>query len=347
MQGTKNPGPKNGFSGAPLFAVAPMMDRTDRHCRFFHRQLTRRALLFTEMVTADAVIHGDREALLGFHPAEHPIALQLGGSNPVRLAEAARIGADFGYDEINLNVGCPSGRVQSGQFGACLMLQPDLVAACVVAIRSVVDVRVTVKCRLGVDDQDPEEALDAIADAVVLAGVDGLWVHARRAWLSGLSPKQNRTVPPLDHERVNRLKQRLPDVSIGLNGGLSDLTGCREALKQVDAVMLGRAVYDRPEILLAVDRELYGDRRAAPTPTQAATAMIDYTARHCRNGAPIGRITRHMVGLFRGTSGARTWRRALTLGAADADAGPRVILQALAERDAVAGSAERRAHLAA
>ena len=245
-------------TGLPRLAVAPMMDWTDRHCRFLHRQLTRQALLYTEMVVADAVIHGDRERLLGFDPVEHPVALQLGGSEPQKLAEAARIGAGLGYDEINLNVGCPSDRVQSGTFGACLMREPGLVADCVAAMKAAVDVPVTVKCRLGVDEQDPEAALDALADAVFAAGADALWVHARKAWLKGLSPKENREVPPLDYDRVYRLKARLPGRFIGINGGIASLDEAAAHLAHgVDGVMLGRAAYHTPALLAEADARLF------------------------------------------------------------------------------------------
>ncbi len=230
-------------AAASVVAVAPMMDWTDRHCRMFHRQLTSRALLYTEMVTADAVIHGDRERLIGFSPAEHPVAVQLGGADPGKLAEAAAIAADFGYDEINLNVGCPSDRVQSGTFGACLMRAPELVGALVAAMKAAVTVPVTVKCRLGVDEQDPEAALDALADAVAAAGTDAIWVHARKAWLEGLSPRENRDVPPLDYDRVYRLKQRLPGMFVGINGGIATLDEAEGHLAHVDGVMLGRAAY--------------------------------------------------------------------------------------------------------
>ena len=328
------------------FAVAPMMDRTDRHCRFFHRQLTRRALLFTEMVTADAVIHGDREVLLGFDPAEHPVALQLGGSDPARLAEASLIGAGYGYDEINLNAGCPSDRVKSGRFGACLMLEPQLVAECVRAMKAASSVRVTVKCRLGVDDQDSETALDAFVDAAIAAGADGFWVHARKAWLEGLSPKQNRTVPPLDYDRVYRLKKRLPGIFIGLNGGLTDIESCQEALDSVDAVMLGRAAYDQPEILMRVDAALFGDDEGRPTSEGVALAMVAFAERLCADGVPVGRVTRHLLGLFHGKPGARAWRRSLTIGAARAGADASVILEALDEMRKAA-SAEPKAALAA
>ncbi|MET0444221.1 MAG: tRNA dihydrouridine(20/20a) synthase DusA, partial [Pseudorhodoplanes sp.] len=239
-------------------AIAPMLDWTDRHCRFFHRQLTRRALLYTEMVVADAAIHGPRERLLGFDPCEHPVALQLGGSDPAKLAQAAAIGESFGYDEINLNVGCPSDRVQSGTFGACLMKTPTLVADCVSAMKATVKVPVTVKCRIGVDDQDPEVALDTLARDVFAAGADALWVHARKAWLQGLSPKENRDIPPLDYGRVYRLKQEYPDRFIGINGGVPSLAEAKNHLASVDGVMLGRAAYQAPGMLAEADSLVYG-----------------------------------------------------------------------------------------
>jgi tRNA-dihydrouridine synthase A len=327
------------------FAVAPMMDRTDRHCRYFHRQLTHRALLYTEMITADAIIRGDRRALLAFDPAEHPVALQLGGSDPGRLAEAARIGADYGYDEINLNVGCPSSRVKSGSFGACLMLQPKRVGDSVAAIKHAVGIPVTVKCRLGVDEQDIETALDKLADALVAAGVDGIWVHARKAWLSGLNPKQNRTVPPLDYDRVHRLKQRLPTMFIGINGGFDDVAAGVKQLNAVDGVMLGRAAYDQPGILAAVDRLFYGAAADAEA-TDIVSAMVEYAARMCAAGVPLGRVTRPMLGLFHGAPGARAWRRSLTEGAARGG-GPDVIRDAFAAVSAIHRPSFDRAVLAA
>src|SRR5215210_5173130 len=248
------------LSGQDLkFAVAPMMDWTDRHCRFFHRLLSRRARLYTEMVTTGAVIHGPRERLLGFSAEEHLVAVQLGGSDPKDLAQAARVCADFGYDEINLNVGCPSDRVQDGRFGACLMREPALVGDCVAAMKAAVRLPVTVKCRIGVDDQDPETALNRLADAVVAAGCDELTVHARKAWLQGLSPKENRDIPPLDYARVYRLKQALPNLPIAINGGIRTIAEAQEHLRHLDGVMLGRVAYHEPEILLAVDRDLYGE----------------------------------------------------------------------------------------
>lgn len=323
----------------PAFAVAPMMDRTDRHCRFFHRQLTRRALLYTEMITAEAIIRGDPARLLAFDPAEHPVAVQLGGADPQRLAEAAQVAAGFGYGEINLNVGCPSDRVKSGTFGACLMLRPQLVADCVAAMKAATGLPVTVKCRLGVDDQDTEQALDALADAVVAAGADALWVHARKAWLTGLDPKQNRTVPPLDYERVFRLKRRLPGVFVGINGGIACLDDAVAALRQVDGVMLGRAAYDNPGLLAGVDRAVFGDANG-PREEEAALAMVDYVDRIAAAGLPAARATRHMLGLFHGRPGARAWRRTLTELATRADAAGWIVERALdARRRAADGSA--------
>lgn len=316
-----------------VIAVAPMMERTDRHCRFFHRGLTRQALLYTEMLTADAVLRGDRERLLGFDQAEHPVALQLGGSDPARLAEAARIGAGYGYDEINLNVGCPSDRVQSGAFGACLMRTPGLVAECVAALKAAVTVPVTVKCRIGVDEQDPEEALDALADRTVAAGVDGLWVHARKAWLQGLSPRENREVPPLDYQRVRRLKTRLPEMFIGINGGIGDLRSAARHLEHVDGVMLGRAAYERPALLAGVDALLAdgsvdGEAEHAEL-ADAAARMIPYAEAHLAAGGRLAAITRHMLGLFQGRPGARQWRRILTVEGSRPEATSDVIRRAL------------------
>lgn len=318
---------------APIFAVAPMIDWTDRHCRYLHRQLTGRALLYTEMVVADAILRGDRDRLLGFDPAEHPVALQLGGSDPAKLAEAARIGAAFGYDEINLNVGCPSDRVQSGTFGACLMRTPDLVGTCVSAMKDAVDVPVTVKCRLGVDEQDIEPALDAVADAVFSAGAGALWVHARKAWLQGLSPKENREIPPLDYGRVLRLKQRLPDRFIGINGGIRTLDETAEHLGSgLDGVMMGRAAYQTPDVLRDVDGRIFGQPREFDA--QALfEAMAAYAEREIAKGARLAHITRHMVGLFHGRPGARTYRQILSTEATRPGAGPEVMMRALAAVD--------------
>jgi tRNA-dihydrouridine synthase A len=317
-------------------AVAPMMDWTDRHCRFFHRRLTRRALLYTEMVVADAVLRGDRERLLAFSPEEHPLALQLGGSEPAKLAAAAAIAAALGYDEINLNVGCPSDKVQSGTFGACLMRSPALVGECVAAMKAAVTVPVTVKCRLGVDEQDSEEALDNLADAVIAAGVDGIWVHARKAWLAGLSPKENREVPPLDYDRVYRLKRRLPGMFVGINGGIASLDEVAAHLAAVDGAMLGRAAYHSPAILAEVDRRFHGDSLPAVEPRDAVEAMLPYIERSLASGTRLPQITRHMLGLFHGRPGARQWRRILSVDAARPGAGVEVVRTALT---AVTGAA--------
>ena len=317
-------------SNTPRFAVAPMMDWTDRHCRVLHRALSGRALLYTEMVTALAVVHGDRERLIGFSPVEHPVALQLGGSDPATLAEAARSGAEFGYDEINLNVGCPSDRVRDGRFGACLMAEPALVGDCIAAMKAAVGIPVTVKCRIGIDDQDPEPALDAVADAVVAAGTDAIWVHARKAWLSGLSPKQNRTVPPLDYARVRRLKARLPDVFVGLNGGLDTLAAAKAELAHVDGVMLGRAAYQNPDLLSGVDAEIYGEAGDARDVREAVEVYCAYVAANLARGAPLAPMVRPMIGLFSGRPGARTFRRILTVESVRRGAGLEVITQALA-----------------
>ncbi|WP_412049280.1 tRNA dihydrouridine(20/20a) synthase DusA [Hoeflea sp. Naph1] len=316
-----------------ILSVAPMMDWTDRHCRFLHRQLSQHALLYTEMVVADAVLHGDRERLLGYDQTEHPVALQLGGSEPAKLAEAVRIASDFGYDEINLNVGCPSDRVQSGTFGACLMREPELVARSVAAMKAVSDVPVTVKCRIGVDDQDPEIVLPALAESVIDAGVDALWVHARKAWLQGLSPKQNRDVPPLDYDRVYLLKQQYPHVFIGINGGITNLNQAIEHLEHVDGVMLGRAAYHNAQLLGEVDQRIYG-APAAPVDWDAVCSeMMLYAEAHLQSGGRLGQITRHMVGLFLGVRGARRFRQILSTDAVRDGAGPEVIAAAFAEID--------------
>ncbi|MBY8915179.1 tRNA dihydrouridine(20/20a) synthase DusA [Nitratireductor sp. L1-7-SE] len=315
------------------FAVAPMIDWTDRHCRFFHRQLTGRALLYTEMIVADAVIHGDRERLLGFDRSEHPVALQLGGSDPEKLAEAAEIGAGFGYDEINLNVGCPSDRVQSGTFGACLMKTPDVVAAGVSAMKARVSLPVTVKCRIGVDDQDTEIALDALADAAWSAGADALWVHARKAWLQGLSPRENREIPPLDYDRVYRLKQANPDWFIGINGGIVSLDEAAAHLAHVDGVMLGRAAYQNPAILADVDALLEGGERAPVDYALLIEAMAAYAERHIASGGRLSHVTRHMIGLFHGFDGARRYRQILSSRATKPGAGAEVLREAFSAVD--------------
>ncbi|GJD71030.1 tRNA dihydrouridine(20/20a) synthase DusA [Methylobacterium gnaphalii] len=300
----------NEFSDWRL-SVAPMMDWTDRYCRAFHRVLSARARLYTEMVTTGAVLHGDRERLLGFSAAEHPVALQLGGSDPAALAASARIGADLGYDEINLNVGCPSDRVQEGRFGACLMREPSLVGDCVAAMKAAVAVPVTVKCRIGVDDQDPEAALDTLAAAVIAAGVDGLVVHARKAWLKGLSPKENRDVPPLDYGRVARLKAAHPGLPIAINGGIADMAQAATLVEQVDGVMIGRAAYTDPAILLEVDPLLFGEPAPAADPFAAIELFAPTIAEGLESGLRLHAFTRHMLGLFNGRPGARAFRRHL------------------------------------
>ena len=312
------------------FSIAPMMDWTDRQCRAFHRTLSRRTRLYTEMVTTGAVLHGDRERLLGFDAAEQPVAVQLGGSNPEDLAAATRIAADFGYAEINLNVGCPSDRVQEGRFGACLMREPELVGACVAAMKAAVSVPVTVKCRLGVDDQDIEEALDAVAAASIAAGVDGLIVHARKAWLKGLSPRENRDVPPLDYSRVARLKAAHPELPIAINGGIADVPAAKARLAEVDGVMMGRAAYTDPALLLAVDPELFGEPAPVADAFAAIEALEPVLAEGLTRGLRLHAYTRHMLGLFNGRPGARAYRRHL----ATAGMAPEACLATL--REAVA-----------
>jgi tRNA-dihydrouridine synthase A len=306
-----------------------MMDWTDRHCRFFHRQLTGRAVLYTVMVVADAVIHGDRERLLGFSEAEQPVALQLGGSDPERLAAAAKVGEEFGYSEINLNVGCPSDRVQSGTFGACLMRTPGLVGACVAAMKEAVGIPVTVKCRLGVDEQDIETALDELADAVFAAGADALWVHARKAWLEGLSPKENREIPPLDYGRVYRLKERRRDRFIGINGGIRTAEEALGHLAHVDGVMFGRAAYHEPGMLAGLE-QILGAPAAPVDFGDVIEAMAAYAERHIARGGRLSHVTRHMVGLFHGMPGARRYRQILSTEATRPGAGPEVLRRAFA-----------------
>ncbi|WP_293318034.1 tRNA dihydrouridine(20/20a) synthase DusA [Phenylobacterium sp.] len=310
-------------------SVAPMMDWTDRHCRSLHRVLSRQALLYTEMVTTGAVLHGDRERLLGYDAGEHPVALQLGGSDPADLAAAARIGADLGYDEINLNVGCPSDRVQSGRFGACLMREPALVAECMAAIAAAVDVPATVKCRIGVDDQDPEESLFTLVDLCAQAGVRSFVVHARKAWLKGLSPKENRDVPPLDYNLVYRLKRERPDLTIVLNGGVPDLSAVAAHLEQTDGVMLGRAAYHTPDILGAVDAAVFGEGEVIDS-AMAVELYRPYLAARLAEGVPLAAMSRHMLGLFHGRPGARAWRRILTVEGVKPGAGLEVVDAALA-----------------
>ncbi len=307
-----------------------MMEWTDRHCRFFHRLLTRRALLYTEMLTTGAVLHGDRARLLRYDPAEHPLALQVGGADPRALAQSANIAADCGFVEINLNVGCPSDRVQEGRFGACLMAEPALVGDCVAAMKAAVAIPVTVKCRIGIDDQDAEAGLAIFADTIARAGADALIVHARKAWLKGLSPKENREVPPLDYDRVYRLKTAHPQLTIVLNGGIGSLADVRGHLGRVDGVMMGRAAYQEPWRLLAVDPLVFGDAPPFSSPHAAAAALIPYIEHELADGARLHAITRHLHGLFQGVPGARAFRRRLAEAAASPQAGVAVLVEALA-----------------
>jgi len=307
-----------------------MMDWTDRHCRVFHRLLTRRARLYTEMLTTGAILHGDRRRLLGFDVSEHPVALQLGGSDPCDLAAAAEIGEGFGYDEINLNVGCPSDRVKDGRFGACLMAEPELVAEGVAAMKRAVNVPVTVKCRIGIDDQDPETALDRLARGVIAAGADALVVHARKAWLNGLSPKENRDIPPLDYDRVYRLKAAMPDVPIIINGGIGSLAEAKQHLAHVDGVMLGRAAYQEPWRLLTVDADLFGETAPFGNMKDVFEAMMPYIAGQLAQGARLHSMTRHFVGAFHGVPGARAFRRHLAENGVRQGAGVGVLRDAIA-----------------
>jgi tRNA-dihydrouridine synthase A len=327
---------------AHRLSVAPMMDWTDRHCRVFHRGLTRRALLYTEMVTTSAILHGDRERLLGFDPREHPVALQLGGCDPADLATAARIGEDFGYDEINLNVGCPSDRVQTGRFGACLMREPALVAECMAAISAAVRIPATVKCRIGVDDQDPEESLFTLIDACAAAGVTTFVVHARKAILKGLSPKENRDIPPLNYPLVRRLKRERPALTVILNGGLPGLDAAMAELDHVDGVMLGRAAYHEPGLLGAVDRRVFGEAGADVDDRTAVAAYRPYVAASLARGVGLAPLVRPMLGLFHGQPGARAWRRILTVEGVRPGAGAVVIDHAL---EAIEAALARRLEL--
>ena len=306
---------KTFVTDAATLSVAPMMDWTDRHCRVFHRLMSRRALLYTEMVTAPAIVHGDRPRLLDYDAAEHPVALQLGGSDPAELAQAARIAGEWGYDEINLNVGCPSDRVQSGCFGAVLMKTPDLVADCVARMMDASPVEVTVKCRIGVDDQVPDEVLPAFLDSMRGAGVRRIAIHARKAWLQGLSPRENRDIPPLDYSLVHRMKQEFPALHLSVNGGIGSFDAVRDHLRLMDGVMVGRAAYHQPwDILGGADR-LWGDTPPFDSPEQVAQAIRPDIARHLAAGGRLHQVTRHMLGLFHGMPGARGWKRTLSEGA--------------------------------
>ena len=321
-----------------------MMEWTDRHCRVFHRLLTRRALLYTEMLTTGAVLHGDRARLLRFDAAEHPLALQLGGSDPRALAACARLGAEAGFDEINLNAGCPSDRVQDGRFGACLMAEPELVGESVAAMKAVVDIPVTVKCRIGIDDQDPELALENFAQAAKRAGADALIVHARKAWLKGLSPKENREIPPLDHDRVYRLKAAHPDMTIVLNGGVASVEDALAHLQHVDGVMMGRTAYQEPWRLLAVDPLLFGEAARFASAKEAAAALAPYIEREIAGGTRLHSMTRHLHGLFHAVPGARAFRRHLAGAAGVPHADAEYLLAALAL--VMDGDLDRRTDLA-
>ncbi|MBY6200202.1 tRNA dihydrouridine(20/20a) synthase DusA [Maritalea mobilis] len=318
---------------AARLSVAPMMDWTDRHCRYFHRLMSRETLLYTEMVTAPAVLHGDRERLLGFNAAEHPVALQLGGSVPAELAEATRIASDYGYDEINLNVGCPSDRVQSGAFGAVLMESPDLVAECVAAMIAASPVEITVKCRIGVDEQTPEQVLPDFLHKISAAGVTRVTIHARKAWLKGLSPKENRDIPPLDYPLVHRMKAEFPGLHLSINGGISSLDEALEHLAAgMDGVMIGRAAYHNPaDILLQADARIFGEPPAARTALDVARLMLPYIKDHLAAGGRLHQVTRHMLGLFAGCPGARHWKRVLSEGAHREGGGPDLVESAMAE----------------
>ncbi len=343
-ENAEEPAAVKAYSKTPIFAVAPMVDWTDRHYRYFARRLSRHALLYTEMIVADAILRGDRDKVLGYDPSEHPLALQLGGNDPRKMAEAARIAEDFGYDEINMNVGCPSDRVQSGTFGACLMQEPGVVAECVAAMKAAVQIPVTVKCRIGVDEQDPEVALRDLVSRVVDAGTDAVWVHARKAWLQGLSPKENRDIPPLDYDLVHRLKAENPDIFIGINGGLQTLAQSLDEMKHLDGVMLGRAAYHDSAMLTAVDgffphpltgQAALGHDGAAFSErghrldlgfwADLRDAMADYASGHIANGGRLAHVTRHMVGLFQGWPGARRYRQILSSDATRPGAGAEVI----------------------
>jgi tRNA-dihydrouridine synthase A len=325
------------YSQGKVFAVAPMIDWTDTFCRRFHRLLTNRGLLYTEMIVADAILHGRRDRLLDFDASEHPLALQLGGSDPHKLAEAVRIAVDWGYDEINLNVGCPSDRVQAGTFGACLMREPETVEACIQAMKAVSCVPVTVKCRIGVDDQQPEDVLPDFLKRMIGAGADAIWVHARKAWLKGLSPKENREVPPLDYPLVYRMREANPDIFIGINGGIATLDEASAHLNHVDGVMLGRAAYNNATILTRVDTAIYGAPDNDPDWDYIRDAMMDQAARHIAQGGRLVHLTRHMVGLFQGFAGARRFRQILSADGPKPGAGPEVIAAAFAAVDIAAG----------
>ncbi|MQY44270.1 tRNA dihydrouridine(20/20a) synthase DusA [Epibacterium sp. SM1969] len=321
---------KNNAQKAARLSVAPMMDWTDRFCRYFHRLLSREALLYTEMVTAPALVRGGALHLLDYDVSEHPVALQLGGSDPAELAEAAVLGADVGYDEINLNCGCPSDRVQSGAFGAILMQSPDLVAECVAAMRAKVSVDVTVKCRIGVDDQEPQEILPRFLEKIQAAGCNRVTIHARKAWLQGLSPKENRDIPPLDYDLVHAMKREFPDLHVSINGGVADLAMTKDLLDAgLDGVMVGRAAYHQPaDVLMGADHAVFGVESGLSM-EEAVMAMLPFIEAEMAQGARLHQITRHMLGAFAGRPGARQWRRTLSEGAHKDGTGPELVLAAL------------------
>lgn len=325
--------------GNPL-SIAPMMDRTDRHYRYFMRQLTQHTLLYTEMVTSAAILHGDRQHLLGFSPQEKPLALQIGGDHPQDLARCAHIAEDMGYDEVNLNVGCPSDRVQSGNFGACLMAQPEQVADCLAAMQSATSLPVTIKHRIGIDDRDRYEDLVQFVDTVAAAGCQRFTIHARKAWLQGLSPKENRTIPPLRYDDVYRLKQDFPHLWIEINGGITTWEDIHHHLRSVDAVMIGRAAYDNPYLFAVADGQVYGESDRPPSRDEVAEAMLPYVEQWVQQGLKLNKITRHMIHLFAGEPGSRAWRRHLTEQSCQAGAGAEVIREALRLRRESGQSAE-------
>ncbi|WP_276606303.1 tRNA dihydrouridine(20/20a) synthase DusA [Pacificoceanicola onchidii] len=325
--------PNPSLTRAARLSVAPMMDWTDRHCRYFHRLISRQTLLYTEMVTAPALVRGGAVHLLEYNAEEHPVALQLGGSDPKELAEAAKLGAQAGYDEINLNCGCPSDRVQSGTFGAVLMRSPGLVADCVKAMRDAVETEITVKCRIGVDDQDPEAVLPDFIEQVSEAGARRIQIHARKAWLQGLSPKENRDIPPLDYDLVKAMRGAFPELHLSVNGGIESLDQAEEFLAAgLDGVMIGRAAYHRPwDILGGADAKVYGSAPTGLTAEDAARAMLPYIEAHLTSGGKLHQVSRHMLGLFAGRPGARQWRRVLSEGATRKGAGPALVEEALAQ----------------
>jgi tRNA-dihydrouridine synthase A len=326
---TKNYQPEQALSAFRHLSVAPMLDWTDRHCRYFLRLITRHTLLYTEMVTTGALLYGDRARFLRFDPAEHPVALQLGGSNPDEMARCARMGAEWGYDEININVGCPSDRVQNGRFGACLMAEPGLVADCVAAMKDAVAVPVTVKTRIGIDDRDSYNDLVDFVGAQVVAGCDAVIVHARKAWLQGLSPKENRDVPPLRYEVARQLKADFPDLSISINGGIKTLADAADFLTTLDGVMIGREAYHNPWMLAGADRLIFGDDRTPLTRHEVLERFLPYARRELAAGVPLSAMSRHLLGLFQGQPGARAWRRGISENAHRPDAGVAVLLAAI------------------